>query len=275
MYIIILFLLFILTRFAARGLFDRKWKHKAQDIIDSIRNEKNFWYLMSQDINVKRVFSVYVRILNQRDYIRVGDSIMNLYGEHEADPNDLDKKIITKNRGIEIINSILNPAIQDREKAISEYLTNNKIHFSESEIREVFEDFETWNDKELLNSLPRNYGRYIYNHIDSLIKGEKTALIVWEMLKELEDKTHDFEYDSSGENKVNFISDLKMAQAQVSNTFIELLSKKIEQKEIVKKIAEWQQFHMLRWCVVDWSVWNIGTNGIQRGMWRLVNSLFL
>jgi hypothetical protein len=201
----------------------------------------------------------------------------NFISKYEPDPNDLDKKTITKNDEIEIVNS-LNLAIKDREKIISEHLEKTPIQFPEKEIHTKFEEFEERYDY-LLGSISNNYDNFIRGTVDSLTKNEISGVAIWEILKKIEDGTHDFEYDSTGNKQVGFLDDLKLAQSAIITFFIDLLSEKNMNKETAQKLkkalVEWQQLHMLRWCVVDYSIWTMGTNGIQRGMWHVAISVFL
>ncbi len=279
MEILILIVIAVLAILIFRGLFDRSWRAKAQDTIDGIRNEKNFWYLMSQKINAEKVFSVYLRTRNQKDYIRVGDCVMDIYSnENEANKNDFDIKTIKKGDSIKIINSVLNPKIQDKEKLISGFLAENKISFTEEEIRKSFKDFfeeHFWN----VDEVQKHYNRFMSAHLDSLVKSDKTGTGIWKVLKDFADKEHEFEFDRSGEKHVDFLGSLKMLQNDVNDFVVDLLCKKFENKDksekLKKLLVEWRQLNMLRWCVVDFSVWQIGKNGIQSMLWRAATAIFL
>lgn len=276
--IILIIILFLLTRTTLRGLFNRTWREKTQDIIWSIGNEKNFWYLMSQKINAPRVFFTYLRIRNQKDYIRVGDCIMDAYSyssEHEIDKNDLDIKTITKTEGIRLINS-MNPKIQEKEKIITDYLTDNKITFTEDEIRKAFKEFEenSW----ISGDVTKHYNRFMPTHLDSLIKSEKTGISIWQVLKKFSDDEHNFEFDRSGNKHVDFLESLKMLQTDVNDFVIDLLCGKLENKDksekLKKFLKEWQQLHMLRWCIVDYSSMR-NLSIFNEKIWRLIISIFL
>jgi hypothetical protein len=243
---------------------------KFQDIINGIRNEKVFWYLMKQEINAEQVFKVYVMTRNQRREIVVGD-LVSLYSKDELDPNDLDKKIISNGKNIETIN-FLNDKIQEKEKIIIELLENNPINFSESEIQKIFENIEEYSDD--LVEVSKKYNQFLPAHLDSLIKSNKTGISIWNKLKEFVEKEHDFEYDSTGEDQVSFLVQLKMLQTDIRSVVIDLLSNKIENKDVLvelrKALTEWHQLQMLRWCIIDYSLWTIGKNGIQIGIWHVV-----
>lgn len=278
--ILILIIIFILARIIAKGLFDRDWRAKSQDNIDSIKNEKIFWYLMSQKINAPRVFFAYLRTRDQKDYIRVYDCVMNIHSsENETDKTDLDIKTITKSESIRLINSTLNPKIQEKETAIRGFLTENKITFTEDEIRKKFQECF---DEHLLkhwkiDEVQKHYPSFMSAHLDSLIKSYKTGIGVWEVLKGFVDKEHELEFD--GGKYVDFLESLKMLQNDLNNFVSDLLCNKVENKEksqkLNKLLTEWRQLHMLRWCIADFSVWKIGKNKIQTGLWRMATSLFL
>ncbi len=279
MEIIIFIVIVVLAGLIFRGLFDRSWRAKAQDNIDAIRNSKNFWYLMSQKINAEKVFSAYLRTRNQKDYIRVGDCVMDIYSnKEEINKNDFDIKTITKGDSIKIVNSVLNPKIQEKEKTISDILSENKISFTEDEIRKGFKEYfdeHFWN----IDEVQKHYNRFMTAHLDSLVKSNKTGADIWKVLKDFADKDHEFEFDRSGEKHVEFLESLKLLQNDVKNFVIDLLCGKIDNKEksqkLKKAFTEWQQLHMLRWCVVDFSVWEIGKNKIQTGLWRMATAIFL
>ena len=278
MNIIILIIVFVLAGLIARGLFDRNWRAKAQDNIDSIKNAKNFWHLMSQKINAEKVFSAYLRTRNQKDYIRVGDCVMDVYSnKDELETNDLDIKTINKDDSIKIINTILNPKIEEKEKIITDFLAENKTNFTEEEIRKSFKEYfddHFWN----VDEVQKHYNRFMPAHLDSLVKSDKTGVGIWKVLKEFSDKEHEFEFDRSGEKHVEFLDSLKFLQNDMKSFVIDLICKKLgeeKSKKLMKALTEWQQLHMLRWCVVDFSIWEIGKNRIQTGMWHLATSLFL
>ena len=277
MYIIILIILYVLARIVFRGLFSRTWKEKTQDIVNSIGNEKNFWHLMSQKINAEKVFFAYLRTRNQRDYIRVVDCVMDIHSSKDGiDKTDLNIKTIVKTNGIRLINSTLNPKIQEREKDISDYLTNNKIAFTENEIRQGFKELEenSW----ISDDVTKHYTRFMSAHLDSLTESEKTGISIWQVLIKFLDEEHNFEFNRSGEKHVDFLESLKMLQNELNSFVIDLLCKKFENKkqseELKTLLNEWQQLHLLRWCVVDYSSMR-NLSIISEKMWRFVIFVFL
>ena len=276
MYILILILVFILARIIFRGLFSKTWKEKTQDIIYSIENENKFWHLMGQEINAEKVFFAYLRTRNQRDYIRVGDCVMDTYNENEVNKNDLDLKKFKKDRSIKVINNILNPKIEEKEKNISDYFTDNKITLTEDEIRKSFKKFEE--DSWIISDVTKHYSGFMPAHLNSLIKSDKTGISIWQELKKFVDEEHNFEFNRSGTKHVDFLESLKMVQNELYSFIIDLLCEKFENKEksekIKKLLREWQQLHMLRWCVVDYaSMMNLSI--ISEKIWRFVIFVFL
>jgi len=275
--VILLIIIFILARVTLRGLFNRTWKEKTQDIVWSIGNEKNFWYLMSQKINAPKVFFAYLRTRNQKDYIRVGDCVMDIHStKNEVDTTNLDIKTIKKSEGIRLINSTLNPKIQEKEKVITDFLTENKINFTEDEIRKGFKEFEenSW----VSDDVTKHYSRFMPAHLDSLTTSERTGISVWQVLKKFADEEHNFEFDRSGEKHVPFLESLKMLQTDLNNFVIDLLCTKFENREkseeLKNSLTEWQQLHMLRWCVVDYSSMR-NLSILNEKIWRLIISVFL
>jgi hypothetical protein len=278
--LILIIIIFVLARTTLRGLFNRTWKEKTQDIVWSFGNEKNFWQLMGEKINAPKVFFTYLRTRNQKDYIRVGDCIMDAYSyssEHEIDKSDFDIKTITKTEGIRLINSTLNPRIEKVEKVITDFLTENKITFTEDEIRKSFKELEE-NPWSISGDVTKHYNRFMPAHLDSLIKSDRTGVGIWKVLKDFVDKEHDFEFDRSGNKHVDFLESLKMVQTDVSDFVIDLLCGKFENKDksgkLKKELKEWQQLHMLRWCVVDYSSMR-NLSILNEKIWRLIISIFL
>ena len=112
-------------------------------------------------------------------------------------------------------------------------------------------------------------------HLHRLVKSEKTGISIWQVLKRLADDEHELE--DSGEN-LNFLEDLKRLQLNINNFVIDLLCGKFENKEksgkLKKALKEWQQLHMLRWCVVDYSSMR-NLSILNEKIWRLIISIFL
>ena len=280
MYILILIIIiFVLARTTLRGLFNRTWKEKTQDIVWSFGNEKNFWQLMNEKIDAQKLFFAYLRTRNQRDYIRVYDCVMdiNSSSEYEISKNALDLKSIPKTEGIRLINSTLNPRIEKAEKVIADFLTENKITFTEDEVRKSFKELEE-NPWSISGDVTKHYNRFMPAHLDSLIKSDKTGVGIWKVLKDFVDKEHDFEFDRSGNKHVDFLESLKMVQTDISDFVINLLCGKFENKDksekLKKELKEWQQLHMLRWCVVDYSSMR-NLSILNEKIWRLIISIFL
>ncbi len=276
MYLILLAISFVLAQVIARGLFDRNWRVKAQENVDSIKNEKIFWYLMSQKVNAEKVFSAYLRTRNQKDTIRVGDCVMDESSDkNNLRANDLDISTIIEGDNIWVINSELNPKIEQKEKTIDDLLTENRVLFSEEEIRKSFKvyfDEHFWN----IDEVQKNYNQFMINHLDALIKCDKTGLGIWKVLKDFSVNEHKFEFDRWGEKHIEFLDSLKLLQNDIKSFVIFFICEKIENPKTLKKVlTEWQQLQMLRWCVVDFSLWEIGKNKIQTSVWRLTTSLFL
>jgi hypothetical protein len=279
MYIlIILIIIFLLARTTLRGLFNRIWREKTQDIVWSFGNEKNFWQLMNEKIDAPKLFFAYLRTRNQRDYIRVYDCVMDIESPsvYEISKNALDLKSIPKIDSIRLI-STLNQKIEGKEKVITDFLTENKVSFTDDEIRKSFKELEEdpWS---ISGDVTKHYNRFMPAHLDSLIKSDKTGVGIWKVLKDFVDKEHDFEFDRSGNKHVDFLESLKMLQDNVNNFVIDLICGKFENKDKSEKLKnelkEWQQLHMLRWCVVDYSSMR-NLSILNEKIWRLIISIFL
>lgn len=267
--IIIIFLILFSAEFIAKGLFNKRWHEKAQDRVDGIKKMGVFWDLMSGaygvELGPKGVFESYLTS-NIRE-ITVGD----LARAERTEKNSLIKNIIKKKEWSGKNIKSLNKAIEERESIIKDCLEKNKVVFTDAKIRKDFEEIEEhWNVK----GISKHYDRFIQRSLDSLTKGDKTGINLWTMLKEFVDRETDFDFDPTGNKKINFLESLKMAQSAIYEAVENVLCAKIENNEVrqtlQKALNDWQQLHMLRWCIVDHSVWDIGLNGIQRAMWRFI-----
>lgn len=262
-----------------RGIFDRNWQIKAQYNIDSIKNSKNFWYLMSQKINAEKVFQTYLRTRNQKDHIRVGDCSMFDFGlsKNELGVNDFNINTITEDDSVKIINIILNPKIEEREKDIVGFLIENKFVFTEEEIRKAFKEYFRAHSQNV-EEVQRCFDQFMETHLDYFIRcDEKTGIGIWKVLKGFSDRDYKFEFDYSGK-RVDILNSLKLLQNDIKSFVLDLFCSKLDDEKSIKIITlfkEWQHLNMLRWCVIDFSLWEIGKNKIQISLWHCVNFLFL
>lgn len=283
MYIIFLVILFILAGFVAKGLFDPKWRANAQEKFDSLKRERKFWYLMNtQDtindepgekntdgLHVRDVFRLYVSSLARE--LLVGD----FFRRKEIGYNNLDKNII-KEKGHWVDNTnLLRKKIDEKEKDIEQFLRDNKVNLTKSDIQKGFEkvDEESWGFSEEMKKLVALFLRLVEEKND----GNK----IWEAMKKFEEVSRNYEFDSAGDNikDLNMLATIKMGQFEILETVTNLLCEKIEGKEnslkLQKFLQEREQMEMLQWCSINYSVTWLNTNGIQRFGWRLASMLFL
>lgn len=114
-----------------------------------------------------------------------------------------------------------------------------------------------------------------------LIDDKNSGVEVWASIKKFEEISREYEFDSAGENiaDLNVLVSVKLNQFEVFEVITDLLCEKVEDKEnslkLAKILQECEQMEMLQWCIVNYSVTWINTNGIQRLGWRIANSLFL
>ena len=283
MYIILLILLFILTWFIARGLFDSKWRANAQEKFDSIKREKTFWYLMNTEdtindepgeknvsgLHVRDVFRLYVSGLARE--LVVGD----FFRRKDSGYNNLDKDIVKqKNHWVDNIN-LMRKLIDEREKLIENSLDSNKIQLSKSEIQKKFEEI-----KEESIIFSEEMDKFVALFL-RLVEDKNDGVQIWKAIKKFQEISRKYEFDAAGENitNLNTLATIKMDQFHVFEVIVNLLCEKMTDKEkssnLKKLFDEHEQMEMLQWCMINYSVTWLNTNSIQRFWWRLANGLFL
>ena len=283
MYIIFFIIIFVIAGFLVKGLFDPKWRANAQEKFDSLRREKKFWYLMNTEdtindepgekntggLNVRDVFRLYVFSLARE--LLVGD----FSRRKEIGYNNLDKSIISqKAHWVDNIN-LLRKKIDEKEKDIEQFFKDNEVNLTKSDIQKGFEkaDEESWGFSEEMKKLVSSFLR--------LVEEKSDGNQIWTAMKKFEEVSRNYEFDSAGNNikDLNMLVSIKMGQFQILETITNLLYEKIKAKEnslkLQKLLQEREQMEMLQWCLINYSVTWLNTNGIQRFGWRLANSLFL
>jgi hypothetical protein len=251
-----------------RGFFDSKWREEFHEIIDSIKKERIFWNLMkgayeNVNLNVRGVFSLYFISLERR--ITVGDL---MFWRADTVSDNLDKNIIKKKWGGFKNNEVLFHAIEEREKSIEDFFDKDSLIFTETEINNKFKE-RGYEELQQIRSL------YF-----KLLDKQKTGMSIWKARKELQNKAIKLEFDLSGNHKVDnkILKSLKMSQVEIGEIVISLISEKIKNKETARKIEkslrEWEQLHMLQWCLLDhYAAWE--GNLIKITLWRVVEYVFL
>ena len=283
MYIILFVIFFVLAGFVAKGLFDPKWRANAQEKFDSIKRERKFWYLMNTEdtindepgekniggLHVRDVFRLYVFSLARE--LLVGD----FSRRKEIGYNNLDKSIINeKAHWVDNIN-LLRKKIDEKEKDIEQFLQDNKVNLAKSDIQKKFEkeEEESWGFSEEMKKFVALFIR--------LVEDKNDGNQILTAMKKFEEISRKYEFDSAGENikDLNILASVKMGQFEILEIITNLLCEKIEGKEnslkLQKLLQEREQMEMLQWCLINYSVSWLNTNGIQRFGWRVASALFL
>jgi len=262
-FIIIIFLLITVVG----GLVKINWNDNAKTKLNSLRKERIFWELANGYegiiFDIKAIFTIY---LDQRLLVNFITGVK----ERTEDDNEI-LKLLNKKRDTENIN-VINDAIEDRNNNIVKILNANQQLITKNEVVRVFE-----NHKEEQILVPEQYDRFVKYFLQTL-RGDSIKLTdVWDVRLKLEDNSTELEWKSD-ENKVEpetlFI--LKKSQEEVGEVVIKLLCQKISDEKTTnvlrKNLEQWEKLHMLRWCIVDYSVDWIGTNGIQRTLWGILGN---
>jgi hypothetical protein len=272
--IFILILVLALARFTVKGLFNRKWREKGQEIFDNIKNERVFWSLLDgfngMEFDPKGVLSLYLislkREITNRDalYFRVSGR------------KPLLKNLINKKNGT--INNIdlLHKAIGERDAFIKKYIVNNEVVFTDTEMQEAYGKIE---DDLKSKDVPRGYQQFVREKFDAIIQGEVTGLTLWTVLKEIKNKESEFQYDKTGYKMINpyTLTSLMLTQTFINETVADLFCKRMENNDdfpkIQKALAEWRQLHILQWFVLSLTNWQKDYKEIQLLMWRIIESV--
>lgn len=303
--IIFLVIVFILGRFLVRGLFDSAWRKKAQEKFDSIKKERIFWRLINgYDGMVFNLYWVFTIYLDPRHLATFLTSFS--YREKSEVEEDAEiKKLISQKKGIENINTIRN-AIEKREGIITQSFEKDEELFTKADIEKVF---DARKDEMLVTEQYDKFVEYYFRLLPSreplkdehkkiwqeledkdaitpkgtlerVIAGKYNKADIWDTRKKLEEKVGDLEWKTE-EEKVDLetIFSLKKAQMEigevVSNLLCEDISDTTKKEALKNALKEWEQLHMLSWCIIDFEVSWHGTNKIQQWMWKIVEGVFL
>lgn len=310
MEIITLLLVIVLARFTIRGLFNTEWREKAQEKIDSIKKRRWFWKLITGIgdglvLDAEDVFRAY---LDSRHLSTVFGRPVFDKEKYKETLGDTKIKNLIKDKGMayDLVENmgVLNKAIDEREEIIKELLEKRTLTYTKAEVKETFaeqgfseqykrlalsyfdflpdrgpvkeEHEKIWKELEAKKVLPA--GSLKHSTSDEYSLNE-----IWQARKKLEEmsrrdewKTEDKKVDSG------VLYSLKMSQTKVGEVVALLLCEEVinEKSEDTKsrealKIAlrDWEQLHMLRWCILDYSPCWINTDRIQRFKWRVLESI--
>ena len=287
--IIGLILIFFIAKYISKGLFDQEWHRNAQDRIDSIKNERVFWNIMSKKFEMMcpGIDDVAKYYFNYKAGAHGGDA----FDKKVTDQDVLDKRIINRrNSPFKNIN-LLVAELENREKLINDLLLKNSFTFNRAEI---LKEFELWKEKRIYSSLDSKLGTRLlrafvdgetnYNPYDSttvggVAKGDVTGNDIFTARKAFENISSGFKYDETGNNKIapHEILELNMARIEMDEFITELLCKKTknDSDKLKQALNNWEKLNMLRWCVVDFATPHLGLNGIQWAMLQLFEGVLL
>ena len=304
MEIITLLLVLVLTRFTIRGFFNTEWRGKAQEKIDSIKKRRVFWNLVNgfdgSVFDIDWIFTIYL------DHNRVRNApLFSVLTEEDRKIRDL-----IKDNGMtyDLVGEnvkVLNKAIEEREEIIRDLIDKRSLTYTNAEIKKAFSEDQIGEQYEKFVSIyfdllpdrgpmPEEHKRIWKELEDKSVfpvgslkhstSDEYNLTEIWEARKRLSTVVGGFEYTSEDKQVDSpTIFFLKKAQVNIGKVVANLLcedviNEKVEDTKtrgILKNtLKEWEQLHMLRWCIQDFSVvaW-MGTSGFQRFIWRVVESI--
>jgi hypothetical protein len=271
---LILILILVLARFTLKGLFNRKWREQCQDIVDNIRNEKTFWSLLdgfnSMEFDPRGVLFLYLISLTRE--ITNRDAL--LYRVSGRKP--MLKNLIQKKNDAQTNLESLRKALAERDAFIKKHLSANEVVFSDTEISDSYRLID---DDLSTKDVPGPYHQFIRERFDSIIQGEITGLSIWIILKEIERKESEFQYDKTGTKMINARASLALLTAQtfLYDTVSDLLSKRLEDENdfprFQKVLAEWRQLHILQWFINTQSNWQKDLKDSELMMWRVIAAI--
>lgn len=272
--ILILILILVLARYTLKGLFNRKWREQCQDIIDNIRNEKTFWSLLDRfngmEFDPRGVLSLYMISLT-REITNRDAQVYQVTGR-----KPLLKNIINKKNEAQTNLELLRKALAERDALIKKYLSANEVIFSDTEISDAYRLIDDDLDAK---DVPKPYHQLIREKFDSIIQGEITGFSIWTILKEIERKEQDFQYDKTGTKMINARASLALLTAQtfIYDTVSDLLCKRLEDEsdfpKFQKVLAEWRQLHILQWFINSQSNWKRDLKDWELLMWRMIAAI--
>ena len=239
------------------GLVNISWNENARTKLDSVKRERFFWLLIGgykgivRDINA--IFSAYL-----------DQNLMSYVSGSKRTDDDEVIKLISEKRGIENIN-IINDALKNRDEAVRKILTESSQTLAKAEVKKTFDAHEE-NQIIVAERYEELVGAYMRYLPDEPIKLEG----VWDARKQLAERVGHLEW-KNGDNKVDLetMFALKKSEYEVSGVIADLLCRKVSDNSILQKnLKQIEQLEMLKWCIVDYNVGLLGTNGLQRSMWR-------
>lgn len=285
------YFVYVVAKYISKGLFDKKWHREVQDRIDSIKNERVFWNLMSKKFeitypNIEDIVRGYFGYIADANRGRTFDT------KKITEQDVLGKSIINRhNDAIKNVN-LLAAELDRRQKLIDELLIKENFTFNMVEIHKEYESFiekhpfsalDTLLGKKLFETFL--YGKTDNNPYETTTTGgipnnkEVTGNEIFEARKAFESNIIGFEYDESGNDKIDShkILELKLTQLEMGEFFNELLCKKTKnnREKLKQALENWDRLNMLRWCVSDFATPHLGLNKIQWTMLRIFEGILL
>lgn len=267
--VFLIIILIILAVFFTRLFLNKELHKNAQTRVADVKKERIFWRLVNgydgMIFDVHWIFTIYLDPRHLATFL-TSSSFME-----KGDKDAKIKKLISQ-KNFKNIN-VINNEIEQRQKQIKEHLDKAAISFTESEIKKEFISFK---DDRIF--VPEHYDKYESVYLRLLANKTPSAFEVWEARVKFEDVSSQFEWKSEEEKlDQESIFAVKKSQREIGEVVSNLLCKQIEhnaERDSLKNLLEeWEQLHMLRWCIVDYSANWIGTTGIERMMWRAAESV--
>jgi hypothetical protein len=291
-FLIIVFLAVLILK----GLFNSEWREKSQDKIDGIKKERIFWNLkkmwnnlgyFKDDIN--DIFWIYsAKLTGDQNYNSIfSDRMdMHMYTEKEEEnkyKNKLNLSIVSKTKDgfANIVN--LNKAIANREKFINKILTTD---IKVIKLEDIVKELKKYKEDKISNSdyqsrkdeVEMRCRKLFYEYTSKIDKSDEENKnlsdnqLIFKARESFAGKS--FHYEGDGDKIIKDLIEVKTMQFEMVDIIDKCILKKIVNDKSRKKsrriLKELTELFMLRDCVSDYTLWYMGTNGIERAMWRLI-----
>lgn len=265
---ILLIIIVSLAIFIFRNFLSVPWNDDAKAKFETIRKERLFWNLVKDKKTSWGVDSIFTIYLSPDHF-----APLLLYRSPRTETDKEILKLIRKGKDFANINA-LNRALEERDASIKKTLGHALRLISKSDVREAFD----LHGEE--RGVPTQYRKFVYMYLDHLTVNDSKCLEVWEARKKFEENTAQLEWKNEDE-KVEPLKlfDVKKSQEAVGRVIAKLLSERFAVEvqidtipdctdSLIKDLEQWEQLQMIQWCILDYSVGWLNTNGVQRLMWK-------
>ena len=293
--------LFVIWVLKLHKLVSIPWTPEAQEKIDTARKERRFWHLVKgyngMSFDIQWIFNIYLEPRHLSTFM----TSMHKEPEDVLAREQKIKGLLTKRGNENDIIRRLNLEILDKENTIKGILDTYVFSYTQEELSNEFAEYgkmhftgeqykkltalylsflptintAPWTEKEIDNFellekiLPKESMTYSSEEL-------RGGINLWDARKELEEKMGELEFDTAGEQlPLGLLYSVKQADLQIGEIVRTLLCKCIPNIEVSEKLknslTDWSHLHLLRWCLVDFSVGWIGTNSIHRFFWRAIS----